>query len=866
MKQADGNERTYEALPDQLRGDVRILGDILGDVIADARGAAFVDTIEDIRAAAKQARDPNEDSLRPLSDALTAVGEDQLVDIARAFNQFLNLANVAEQRYNTKDFARSFASTWLDLGERFGNDLVSILNDVQIELVLTAHPTEILRRTLIRKYEAISSALDEYHLTGNQKDLRRLITEVWHTDEIRQQRPTPQDEAKWGFAVIENSLWDAIPKILRQIDDALVDRNEAPLALDTRLFTFASWMGGDRDGNPNVTAATTHEVLQLARWMAADLFLRDVGALIDSLSMNACSGEMIARVGSVHEPYRTVLRELRAKLEATRDWAEGTQQPSEAVIGTTEELLEPLLVCHRSLVESELQSIANGPLLDTIRRAYCFGINLVSLDVRQDAARHRQVFSELVAYFDKDAIAYEDWSEDDKTSFLIRELASNRPLIPRDWHPSDEVGEVLATFETIGLAANEGLANYVISMAAQPSDVLHVALLLKELAGCQKMPIVPLLETMDDLDNAAALLETLLRTPWYRACIAEQNDRLQVMIGYSDSAKDVGQFAAAWAQYRAQEELSAVARRYGVTLTLFHGRGGTVGRGGGPAHEAIMSQPAGSIRGRLRVTEQGEMIRFKLGNPNIALHTLSRYLFSTIEATLSPPAPPSSSMRTIVDELSAKSVDRYRNEVTTPVFADTFKALTPETELAELALGSRPNRRQHATNVFSLRAIPWVFAWTQVRLMLPAWYGYWPVIEALLENRTSFQELLTWPFFRTQIELLEMILAKAEPEITLQYGNKLVEGGHIQKTRELVSELEALTARFLELTDKSTLLETQTELKESLQVRNTYLDPLHLLQAELLYRRRALRDRGETINRALKVTMAGISSGLRNTG
>ncbi|MCY4128461.1 MAG: phosphoenolpyruvate carboxylase [Gammaproteobacteria bacterium] len=858
--------RTFGALPDQLRSDVRILGDILGEVIADARGVEFVETIEDIRATAKQARDPLEDSLEPLAAVLATIPDDQVVDVARAFNQFLNLANVAEQRYNTKDFENSFNSAWTELQGRFGDELSSILQEVRIELVLTAHPTEVLRRTLIRKYEAISGALDRYHHSGDELTLRRLIAEVWHTDEIRQQRPTPQDEAKWGFAVIEHSLWDAVPKILRHVDEALINGGNSRLSLDTRLFTFSSWMGGDRDGNPNVTAETTKDVLRLARWMAADLFLRDVNVLIDSLSMNVCSDELTDRVGPVHEPYREVLRELRGKLETTRDDAELRQSNTDNLLRSSEELIEPLLACHRSLVECELDSIANGPLLDTIRRAYCFGVNLCSLDVRQDAARHSEVFVELIAHFDDDTKPYEQWEEEEKTAFLLRELASNRPLIPREWQPSSAVSEVLSTFKTIEREPDEGLANYVISMAAQPSDVLHVALLMKELVGHQKMPIVPLLETLDDLDNAVTLLETLLSSPWYRECIAEQGNRLQIMIGYSDSAKDVGQFAAAWAQFRAQEELSNVAKRYGIALTLFHGRGGTVGRGGGPAHEAIMSQPADSIRGRLRVTEQGEMIRFKLGNPNIALHTLSRYLFSTVEATLSPPSPPSPTMRAAVDKLSAESIRSYRQEVGTQLFAETFEALTPESELAELALGSRPSRRKHASDVFSLRAIPWVFAWTQVRLMLPAWLGYSPVIDELLNNREQFTELMNWPFFRTQIELLEMILAKAEAEIIRQYQDKLIEGEHAQKTTDLVNELENLKEQFLRLIGSPDLLATQSELRESLQVRNTYLDPLHLLQAELLHRRRTLGDRGETNNRALKVTMAGISSGLRNTG
>ena len=866
MTQPDEFSPTYDTLPDQLRSDVRLLGEILGDVIADARGSEFVDIIENIRAAAKQARDPRQNSLDPLSKALSSIADDQLVDVARAFNQFLNLANVAEQRHNAKDFERTFEVEWRTLQDRFGARLRALLDNTHIELVLTAHPTEVLRRTLIRKYEAISSALDDYRESGELATLRRLIAEVWHTDEIRQQRPTPQDEAKWGFAVIENSLWNAIPSILRRIDDLLIASGEIGLPIDARLFSFSSWMGGDRDGNPNVTAETTQEVLRLARWMAADLFLRDVNGLIESLSMNACNSALNQLSGNAHEPYRAVLRNLRTRLEATRNWAEDQPTDTEAVIESTEDLLAPLLACHRSLHDCDLSAIANGPILDTIRRAYCFGMQLVSLDIRQDAARHLEVFSELTAYFDQHSTPYEQWSEDDKNRFLLEELAGNRPLIPRDWRPSSAVSEVLATFETIGGESREGLANYVISMAKQPSDVLHVALLMKEVVGYQKIPIVPLLETMDDLDNGPALLETLLSNSWYRERVREQGEQLQVMIGYSDSAKDVGQFAAAWAQYRAQESLSEVAQRHKVELTLFHGRGGTVGRGGGPAHEAIMSQPAGSIGGRLRVTEQGEMIRFKLGNANIALQTLSRYLFSTVEATLSPPKPPTQQMRDSLDNLSKNAVQDFRGEVQTEEFAATFKALTPETELAELAIGSRPSRRQHAISVFSLRAIPWVFAWTQVRLMLPAWYGYSPVIKTLLDDKELFNELSTWPFFKNQIELLEMILAKAEPTITMQYGSKLVEGMYQEKTLELVAELESLKSMVLRLIGASNLLETQPELRESLQVRNTYLDPLHLLQSELLYRRRKIHDHRVINNRALKVTMAGISSGLRNTG
>ena len=856
----------YDALPERLRSDVRSLGTILGDVIADARGQQFVDTIEEIRAVAKEARSEHDGSLDSLGDLLQTIEEDDLVDIARAFNQFLNLANLAEQRFYTKDLVQDFKSEWDTLHQRLGNRLRSILDEVRIELVLTAHPTEVLRRTLIRKYDDMASELDRLDHSGDDTPLRRLISEAWHTDEIRQQRPTPQDEAKWGFAVIENSLWDAVPAILRQFDVVFAEAGMPPFSLGTSIFKFCSWMGGDRDGNPNVTADTTREVLLLARWMSADLFLRDVDSLIGSLSMVACSGKLRECVGDVYEPYRTILRELRERLRITRDWAEDRHVGTNSVILHDDELLDPLLMCYESLVDCGLATIANGQLLDTIRRAHCFGVNLVSLDIRQDASRHTQVFNELTQFYGSSEQPFESWSEKDKVTFLLNELVSKRPLIPTSWQPSDDVSEVLSTFHVIGEEESQGLANYIISMASNPSDVLQVALLMKEIVGWQKLPVVPLLETLSDLDGAGAMLESLLSQPWYRQCVAEQNNRLQIMIGYSDSAKDVGQFAAAWAQYRAQEDVTRIAHDHEVSLTLFHGRGGAIGRGGGPAHEAIMSQPSGSTAGHFRLTEQGEMIRFKLGNPDIAFETLTRYLFSTIQATLLPPDRLSDEVRGLINELAEKAHRQYRNQVDSSLFVETFNGLTPENELAELAIGSRPNRRKATSDVFSLRAIPWVFAWTQVRLMIPAWLGFSAVVDELLDDRAMFDELMRWPFFKTQVELLEMMLAKAEPELVKQYASRLIQDDQLELADRLTDNLKTLQDRFKCLLKTDELLKQQPELKESLQVRNTYLDPLHLLQAELLYRRRILGEDSETIKRALKVTMAGIASGLRNTG
>ena len=837
-------------LPRALRDDVRLLGTLLGRVIASHRGAAFVDRIEAIRALAKRARRGTGADWERLSATLAALPEDVLTDIARAFNQFLNLANIADQRQAARDvtWPRTVAT--------------EALRGVRIELVLTAHPTEVLRRTLIQKYDAIAAFLEaRARVPRNERpaletQLERLIAEAWHTDEIRRERPAPQDEAKWGFAVIENSLWQAVPEAMRELDRV----HGSPLPVDVMPFAFASWMGGDRDGNPSVTATVTREVLLLARWMAADLFLRDVAELSASLSMTAGSDAIRARAGTAVEPYRAVLEDLRDRLEATRQWAETGGPPAADVILAESDLFRPLLLCHESLMASGMPQIANGPLLDTLRRARCFGVHLVGIDVRQHAARHTAVLDELTTYLQDDG--YATWSEPKRRAWLVEELAGRRPLFPPAWPLGDESREVIETCGVIAEHDAAGVSAYVVSMASHPSDVLAVALLLKEAGVGARLPIVPLFETLDDLDRAARTVDELLSIPWYRAYVG---DRVQVMIGYSDSAKDAGQLAAAWAQYRAQEALAEVAAKHGVQLTLFHGRGGAVGRGGGPSAQAIESQPPGSVAGAFRVTEQGEMIRFKLGTPAIARATLSHYLTATLNATLDPPPTPTDAMRAKMDELARASRDAYRAAVGDPRFVDFFQALTPETELAALALGSRPARRVPNRDLTSLRAIPWVFAWTQVRLMLPAWLGTERAVADLRTNPGAFAMLRDWPFFAMQADMLEMVLAKADSTLARYYSRRLT-SEHQQTTAEaLFVRLATLAEDLLALTGAPELLAHARQGRDSISVRNTYLDPLHLLQAELLARRRA-GNASESVSQALKVTMAGIASGLRNTG
>ncbi len=869
----------------RLREDVHVLGELLGETIRQQHGDAFLQKIEDIRHSAKaDRRGPGEQ----LSSTLADLAEEDLLPVARAFNQFLNLANMAEQyqliRRRNADQPEPFEAQVLPelLGRLkqagHSNDaLARQLAKLDIQLVLTAHPTEVARRTLIQKYDAIAGQLaaqDHRDLTSAERQqvrecLRRLIAEAWHTEEIRRTRPTPVDEAKWGFAVIEHSLWHAIPSHLRKVDKALLEATGLRLPLEAAPIRFASWMGGDRDGNPNVTAAVTREVLLLARWMAADLFLRDIDALAAELSMQQANDALRKQVGDSAEPYRAVLKRLRDRLRATRAWAHSaltSNQPADAdVLVDNRELIAPLELCYQSLHECGMGVIAEGPLLDCLRRAVTFGLFLGRLDVRQDAARHRDALTEITDYLGLGR--YADWDEEQRIAFLQAELKNRRPLLPAHFKPQADTAEVLATCREVAAAPAASLGSYVISMAGAASDVLAVQLLLKEAGLTRPMRVVPLFETLADLDNAGPVMQRLLGLPGYRAGLRGPQE---VMIGYSDSAKDAGTTAAAWAQYRAQENLVRICAEHQVELLLFHGRGGTVGRGGGPAHAAILSQPPGSVAGRLRTTEQGEMIRFKFGLPGIAEQNLNLYLAAVLEATLLPPPPPQPAWREVMDQLAADGVQAYRRVVReNPDFVEYFRQSTPEQELGRLPLGSRPAKRR-AGGIESLRAIPWIFGWTQTRLMLPAWLGWETALTNALARGQG--ELLAqmreqWPFFRTRIDMLEMVLAKADAQIAEAYDERLVQphlrplGAHL---RDLLSQSCQVV---LGLTGQPVLLAHSPETLEFISLRNTYLDPLHRLQAELLARSRSREAALDSpLEQALLVTVAGIAAGLRNTG
>ena len=532
------------------------------------------------------------------------------------------------------------------------------------------------------------------------------------------------------------------------------------------------------------------------------------------------------------------------------------------------EFMEPLLLCHRSLHATGNGIIADGRLTDVIRRMAAFGLTLVRLDVRQEAERHTEAIDAITRALGLGE--YRFWTEERRVDFLVNVLSQGRKLTPARLPTTARIAEVLDTFRMMAAVHPESLGAYIITMAGKPSDVLAVELLQREAGVTPPRRVVPLFETARDLRAAAGMIDALLSIPWYRDRVMQNEGRLEVMVGYSDSAKDVGRLAAAWELYKAQESIVETSRAHGVPVTLFHGRGGSVGRGGGPTHLAIRSQPPGSIDGTLRVTEQGEMIQAKFGLPGIALRTLEVYTTATLEATLGEPAPVEPAWRAAMERLSVNARDAFRRTVyDDPRFLDYFRAATPEAELDSMHIGSRPGSRERQGALQALRAIPWQFAWMQTRLLLPSWLG---IEEAIAdEDREISHEMYrAWPFFRSTLELMEMALAKADAGIAAHYDRHLVPPELQDLGAMLRTRLQRAIDVVIDVTGHQPLLANNPVLRRSIDVRNPYVDPINLLQVELLRRLRGARDaeaHGTTwLRRALLVTINGVAAGMRNTG
>ena len=889
----------------ELSSTIHLLGEILGNVIKEQEGLSIFNKIEKIRSLSKYSRGRNKKiiskSFNKLKSEISKFTPKESLIIAKSFSRFLDFSNIAESLYSIHNIhdhniRKTQETNEIVILEEAIMDVFKNKNlskdkffetakKINIDIVLTAHPTEVKRRTLIQKYANVNDILDSFNnlriFTKQnvnreknllQNNLREEITSVWKTDEIKRSRPSPVEEAKWGLAVIEDTLWNALPAICSRFDDAVKNHTNKSLPINISPIKFSSWMGGDRDGNPNVTAKITKEVILLSRWEAASLYEKEFTKLIQSLSLHDCSKKIKKIVGNTWEPYRVYLRPIRNKLNQTQkeielSLKEKREPKRKLIVQSVNEIIEPLKDVYQSLCSVKCEIIANGIVLDLIRRAYAFGLNLTKLDIRQESSRHSHLISSVCKKLGlKD---YLELSEDEKITFLSKEHKSKRPLIPQNISLNKEDKETWETFKMISSSSKECLGAYVISMCSKVSDILAVMLLQKEAGVKSYLRIVPLFETLSDLQNSHLIIENLFKNSWY---VKYFKNTQEIMIGYSDSSKDAGKLAASWAQYCAQEKLGSVAKKYAIDLSFFHGRGGSVGRGGGPVYAALLSQPPRTVNGATRVTEQGEVIQQKYGSESLAEYSLGTYIGAVLEATLSPPIDPKKEWRNLMDDMSKISAQEYRSHLINDInFLKYFETVTPKNILSKLYIGSRPTKRNKSQDIKHLRAIPWVFAWTQIRLALPAWLGTTEALEVASRGKKSLilkKMLKDWPFFYEMMDMLDMVLAKTDQRVIKYYEDCLAD----KELKKIGSLLRKKLSDLIYLNKKiipERIINQRKEFRKSIMLRNTYAEILNLLQADTMRKlknKKLLKNQKNLLMDAMMVTISGISAAMKNTG
>jgi len=888
----------YERIPTKsLRNDVRYLGNILGKVIREQEGNKIFKLVEKTRLLSKAniANKNKKNPFRNLSKEIKKQKPKNLLKLTRAYNHFMNLYNLAESvdasrmldQYENSSKSKKNKNIFIEeIFENFfknknisNKTIYDLAKRLNIGIVLTAHPTEVKRRTLIQKYHTLTEILEQRNLLQNypskikvlDKKMFDEITIIWNTDELKRYKPSPFDEARWGLAIIEDSLWDTIPKVYRRLNEIFVKNMKKNLPKNFNPIEFGSWMGGDRDGNPFVTSKVTEEVLLLSRWEAAKLYEKSLTKLIRTFSMQKCSKKILKYTGQSYEPYRVYLRPLRDKMRRTHRMIERhlvQKKPlnQKELISSKEEILKPLRVVRESLEQSQNENIASGELLDLMRRAKCFGINLARLDIRQDSSRHAQLIAEIIKRkFKKD---YNSWTEVEKINFLIKKI-KEKNFIKSFKFKNKENLEVWSTFKTLSNQPRECLGAYIISMTSSASDILSVMLLQKEANIKHKLRVVPLFETLDDLINGSKIMSSLFKLKWYRNMI---NYEQEIMIGYSDSSKDAGKLCASWHQYKLQEEILALSKKFKLKLSFFHGRGGSAGRGGGPIQATLKSQPPGSVNGKIRITDQGEVIQQKYGYEPIAKYNLCSYISSVMLATLIPPPRPKENWRNLIESMSDISKSSYRKNLTSSTdFIRYFKTVTPHLALGKLSIGSRPSKRKNIDNIKGLRAIPWVFAWTQIRLMLPAWLG---TAEALrYSSIKKFKKTLidmekNWPFFNSTMDLLDMVISKVDPEISKIYEDYLADNNLKRVGKKLRFQFEALKKLNHNITP-SEILKQRKAFRGPAIIRNVYSEVLNILQATVMMKLTKKNNKkidNDYLNDSLMTSIAGISAAIKNTG
>ncbi len=888
----------YERIPTKLlRDDIRYLGNILGRVIKKQEGETFFNLVEKIRKLSKanKANINSKHSYNRIIREIKKLSPKNTLKLTRAFTHFMNFINLAESIdasrslniYENDKKNTSNKNIFIEeiFEELFENQKIpdykiyNLAKNLNIGIVLTAHPTEVKRRTLIQKYHKITEILEQRELLKKyptkikllDKKLYDEFTIIWNTDDLKRVRPTPFDEARWGLAIIEDSLWETIPKVYRRLNSIFIQNMGKGLPKNFNPIEFGSWMGGDRDGNPYVTAKVTKEVILLSRWEAAKLYEKALTKIIRSYSMQNCSKKISSKVGRTYEPYRVFLRPLRNKIRNTHRLIEQhltnkKKLDESKLLNTREEILKPLRIVRESLEENQNENIASGELLDLMRRAKCFGINLARLDIRQESSRHTQLLNELIKRkFNKN---YSQSTENEKINILKSLILSKKNIINNFNFKKKENKEVWLTFQALSEQPAECLGAYVISMTTSASDILSILFLQKEAKIREKLRVVPLFETLDDLINAKSIMENLFSKSWYRKLI---KNKQEVMIGYSDSSKDAGKICASWHQYKAQEEIVKLAKKYQIDVVFFHGRGGSAGRGGGPIQATLRSQPPRSVNGKIRITDQGEVIQQKYGYEPLAKYNLCSYIGAVTEATLNPPPVPKNNWRMLIEKMSEISKSSYRKNINkSSEFIKYFKTVTPHVALGKLSIGSRPSKRKNIDNIKSLRAIPWVFAWTQIRLMLPAWLGS---AEALrYANIKEFRKTLydmekNWPFFNSMLDMLDMVISKADPDISKIYEEYLAD----EKLKRVGQKLRFQFQMIKELNKKITpkeIIKLRKEFRTSVIVRNIYSEVLNIIQPIVISKIKKNKNKKNKkyLNDSLLTSIAGISAAMKNTG
>ena len=912
----------FEPKDEPLRRDINMLGRILGQIIVEQEGKGLFGAEEEIRLLCKRLRfDYDPDLDERLRGRVERMSAEELGRIVRAFSVYFQLVNIAE-RYHRIRRRRQYESTPDASPQRAslrsalarlkregtsGEELGRVLERLNLSLVLTAHPTETQRRSIRLKHLRIGEilgSLEVENLTPREHNkaeerLAEEITVLWQTDELRVERPEVEDEIRRTLLFFEKPLISSTLDVYRDLEDELANQfPDESLALG-RVLEFGSWVGGDQDGNPFVKPETLGTALNLHRDLILNRHLESALSLAEHLSQSvrlaAISEELEHSIERYewllpdtarefrsqerNEPYRRKMLLVAARLRHTLE-----DPGSPATYGNAVELKEDLLVVRRSLLRHGGERIAQGGLRDFIRQVDVFGFHLARLDVRQESSRIAQAVAELLPGED-----YQSLDEAGKVDLLQRLLKKPEDKASSE-ELSDESRDVLETFEQINQAEDgteSPLEAFILSMARGASDVLGVQFLARR-AGLlavddegrcteNRLNVTPLFETIDDLEEAPEVLRRLLEDSFYRSALEKRGDLQEIMLGYSDSGKDAGYVASNWALYKAQRALSAVARENGVKLRLFHGRGGTVGRGGGPSYDAILAQPPGTVGGRIRITEQGEVISFKYSMPGLARRNLDTVLAAVLEASAEErEREPEKEWVETLEQLSASSSETYRELVYEDEdFYAFFSGASPIGELSLVNIGSRPAKRVEKPDVESLRAIPWVFAWTQNRFLLPSWYGAGTALDAFIEDTNRGLDLLRemyrgWPFFRTLVDFMQMTLAKSDIRIAETYST-LVEDPSIRERlwKRTSGEHTLSVQALLRITKQKHLLDNAPILQRSVRLRNPYVDPLSYIQVSLLRRFSSLPEDSperEAISHPLLLTIAGISSGLLNTG